>query len=267
MSRLSFSSWLATNAGVISVLGALVIFFSWTVTNTLGQRYSRLKQSVETAESTFRLYTTLHELRASLKSVAMETVYAREAAERLHTDKPIDDPRISEVIQLRRSYSHARLSAHQINELMDFASQTLDFSGGVGTDTGTAKQIRDLHAQIYEVYRQVRDRDRAAEVANSSIRPDVEKLRPAIEEYIRFVREDAIPRVGGFYEAIVDASNLRREEGRAQLAHSKRSAAWATRGALVLYIVGSLLALGGQYLDKVYKKRAEAEKARQVDAP
>ena len=73
--------WLVDNAGLISVIGALIIFFSWTITNTLGQRYTRLKQSVEAAESTFRLYTALHELRDSLSSVAMEAVYAREAAE------------------------------------------------------------------------------------------------------------------------------------------------------------------------------------------
>jgi hypothetical protein len=255
MSKSSLGSWLAANAGVLSVLGALVIFFSWAVTNTLGQR---LKQSVETAESTFRLYTTLHELRASLNSVAAEAVYAREAAEGHPTEKPEDDTQARELMRLTRDYVHARLAAHQIRELMDFARQTLDFSNSVGTDSDTAQQVNDIHREIYEVYSQAQDRDRAAQRANSSPKPDISKVRPAVEDYVLFVREKAIPQVRGLYEAIVDASNKRRDEGRAQLNRSKRNAAWATRGALVLYIVGSLLALGGQYLDKVYKRKIEA---------
>src|SRR4051812_16500866 len=74
--------WIVLNSGLVSVLGALIIFFSWSITNTLGQRYARLKQSVEAGDATFRLYTSLHELRDSLNSVIMETVYAREAVER-----------------------------------------------------------------------------------------------------------------------------------------------------------------------------------------
>ena len=105
------------------------------------------------------------------------------------------------------------------------------------------------------MYQQLQDRDRTTEIARSSPTPSLVQLRPAVEEYIRLVREDAIPRVGGFYQAIVGASNARRDEGRKQLACAKRNAACATRAALILYIVGSILALGRQYLDKVYSKK------------
>jgi hypothetical protein len=205
--------WLVENAGLISVTGALIIFFSWTVTNALGQQYSRLKQSVETAESTFRLYTTLHELRDSLNSVAMETVYAREAAE-LDSQGSLDRPP-SEVADLRREYSHTRMSAHQIRELMDFAAQTLDFSSGVGTNTATAQEVQRVHDYIYRIYAHVRDLDHEAELVNASPAPNVSALRETVGRYVQYVRQEAIP---------------------------------------LLYVVGSLLALGGQYLDKVYKK-------------
>lgn len=113
----SVGPWLVDHAGLISVAGALIIFFSWTVTNTVGQQYSRLKQSVEAADTTFRLYTTLHEPRDSIHSVAMETVYTREAVKRGLESSLDRQP--SEVADLRRQYSHAQMAAHQIRELME----------------------------------------------------------------------------------------------------------------------------------------------------
>lgn len=109
------------------------------------------------------------------------------------------------------------------------------------------------------MYAEVHDADRAAEAVNATATPDLPALRTAVEKYDRLVRQKAIPEVRGFYEAIVEASNARHEEGRKELARSKHKAALAARTALVLYLVGSFLALGGQYLDKVYKKRIEAK--------
>jgi hypothetical protein len=241
---------------LISVFGALIIFFSWTVTNTLGQRYSRLKQSVEAGDNTFRLYTELHELRASLNAVAMEAVYAREAAERGG-----EEPENREILDLRSRYSHTQLSAHQIKEMMDFASQTLDYSSSVGTKTETADKIRALHDEIYRLYARVRDLERAAELANGTLNPPLPALRDTIEAYVVYVRKEAIPQVAGLYGAIIESSNVRHDEGRKELAWSKRNAARAAGAALILYIGGSILVLGGQYLDKVYKKKLEAANA------
>ena len=170
---------LVESAGVISVIGALVIFFSWSVTNTLGQRYSRLKQSVEAADNAFRLYTSLHELRDSLNSVAMETVYAREAAEKISSNT--GDRRVSETIDLRRQYSHTRMSAHQVKELMDFASQSLDYSASVRNVTPTSQRIKSLHEEIYTVYARARELDRAVELVNGMPNPALEPLRETVQ--------------------------------------------------------------------------------------
>ena len=50
-------------------IGAIIIFFSWILTNTIQQRYTALKQSLETAQGNFRLYNTLHEVRGMVNSV------------------------------------------------------------------------------------------------------------------------------------------------------------------------------------------------------
>ena len=261
----SMGLWLVGNAGLISVAGALIIFFSWAVTNTLGQRYSRLKQSVEAADNTFRLYTTLHELRNSINSVAMETVYAREAAEQ--GSRRSLDRQPSEVEELRRDFAHTRMSAHQIKELTDFSAQTLDFSSGLGTATTTSKRVKELYDDIYKMYEHVLDLERNVELHDATPGLNVSALREAIEAYDQHVRQVAIPQVPGFYEAIVETSNTRHDEGRRELSRSKRNAALAARIALVLYIAGSLLALGGQYLDKVHKKRVEGPQVRTISVP
>jgi hypothetical protein len=265
MSRHAVGSWLVDNAGMISVFGALVIFFSWVVTNTLGQRYSRMKQSAETAESTFRLYTTLHELRSSLNSVASETVYGREAAERNQGETRYRDKEEEEIALLRRRYDHTRLSAHQINELMDFANQTLEVSNGIGTSSETAQRIETIYHEIYEVYWRVHELDRVVQLANATPKPDISKLRPAVEQYDTVVRQIVNDRVPDLFRRIAEASNTRREEGRFHLADTKKNAERAARVGLILYILGSMLALGGQYVDKVQKPRAE--KAKMVEYP
>jgi hypothetical protein len=212
-----------------------------------------MKQSVETAESTFRLYSTLHESRDQINSVAMETVYVRN---KLDQDARITNSQLPDIKRMRSEYDQARRSARQIRELMDFTVQTVDFSAGVGTDTKAARSINVIAGDISKRYEEVRKRDRAAEAQASQEDPDVSKLGPLIEEYVRYVRSEAIPRVRGFFEQITEVSNKRREEGRAQLTRARRNATWASRTALILYIVGSILVLGGQYLDKVYNKKS-----------
>ena len=254
-------AWLTANAGVLSVLGALIIFFSWAVTNTLGQRYARMKQSAETAESTFRLYTTLHELRASLNSVAAEAVYTREAAEQgIGKHRELAGVE-AEIFHLRRRYRNSRLSAHQIKELMDFASQTRDFSNGVASNTETAERVRTLSDEIYQIYRSVHELDLAAETAIGTPKPALAPLRIAVDGYAAAVSEAVNSKVPTLFQQIVAASNHRRDEGREQLARTKQYSEFAARIALVLYVVGSILALGGQYLDKIYKAKLEAKKA------
>ena len=249
MSKTAVIGWMATNAGLFSVVGALIIFFSWAVTNTLAQRYTRLKQSVETAEGTFRLYTTLHELRNQQNSLVMEILQIKEEVSRNRQSAQRSNTERHDVLN---EYNRTWLSAHQIKELMDFTAQTSDFSNAVGTNTQTTHDIERIRGDVWELYSAVLQRERLAEAQRREEQPDLRTLRTAVDEYVRYVRRDAVPRVGSLYEAIVNASNKRREEGRAQLERARKNANRATRIALVLYVIGSIFALGGQYLDEAW---------------
>src|SRR5258706_14333830 len=129
-------TWVRANSGLISVAGALIIFFSWTVTNTLVQRYNRIKAGTESAQSTFRLYTTLHEQRNQLNSLAMEVIQRNEAGmdASIFCAGKTDDRLVNEA---RKQYSRNRLSAHQVKELMDFTAETDSLSRAVGKSSPT----------------------------------------------------------------------------------------------------------------------------------
>jgi hypothetical protein len=258
---LSTLSWTQNNAGVISVVGALIIFFSWMVTNTLGQKYSRLKSSIESAQSTFRLQTKLNELRNSLNSLAMEVVQQKNSS-----DASIFMPGRtgdSEIDRMRTNFSLTRLSAHQVNELMDFTVETHSFSCSVGTTTEASQKIESLLKEVDQIYSKAIAKEREVETTwQPGTSPLEEKFTVEAQNYIRFIRNEAIPHVPRLYKEIVSASNTRHEQGR-RLTESKRRFEKATKAALWLYVLGSVLALGGQYLDKTKPKAQEAPTVQQ----
>lgn len=248
-------TWARDNSGIVSVIGALIIFFSWVVTNTLAQRYSRLKTSVESAQSTFRLYTKLNELRNSLNSLAMEVVQNKTSID-ASSFMPgrMGNPDID---RAQTDFALTRLSAHQIKELMDFTVETHSFSKSVGNTTEASRQVEALLKEIDQLHSRVRDQEREVEKCWQPASQSFDNFQAAAHKYIAFVRNEAIPRVPSLYEKIVNASNLRHKEGRERLAKSKSRADRSSKAALALYLLGSILALSGQYLDKTKPKAPE----------
>lgn len=255
MAQHGLLSRLIENAGLISVVGALILFFSWVITNTFGVRYTRLKQSVENAESTFRLYQTLHGLRDQLNSLAMEVVHGRKAADasRFRSGQTGN----TEFDAARERFDLTRLSAHQITELNDFAGEMSEFSRAVGSDTSASADIIRIAVEVSEISTKVREKERRVEELSLSDSSDPSDMRKAIDDYVDYVRNAAIPKMPELFRQAVEASNTRRREGAHQLALAKTNAQRASRVATALYIAGTLLVLGGQYLDKVYGKKAK----------
>lgn len=245
---------LAKNAGLLSVVSALTLFFSWIVTNTLGSRYSRTKQSVETAESTFRLYSTLHGLRDQMNSLAMEIVQTKHSpdASRFRTGVTGD----AEADRISTDFDLTRLAAHQINELMDFTAQASDYSVAVASHSPTADQLDASLKEVETIRAPISRMEQLVErlAPYRMERPD--DYRAAVGTYVGYIRKNAIPAVGPLYERVVDLSNQRREEGRNELRAARARATVSGKIALVLYAIGTLMALGGQYLDKIYARRA-----------
>ncbi|MBK8040719.1 MAG: hypothetical protein IPK22_26840 [Verrucomicrobiaceae bacterium] len=246
-------AWARTNSGIISVAGALIIFFSWVITNTLGQRYSRMKAATESAQATFRLYTTLHEQRNQLNSVAMEIIQRREAgvnASILGAGKTGD----TVTDEARKDYGLTRLSAHQVRELMDFTGETHALSRAVGEQSSASAEIEALLIEVGDLHRNLISREREAETAVNSPNLDPAKLRETVQSYSEHFRSVALPRVPKLYGRIVDSSNKRAEEASQYLDTAKAQAELAGKISIFLYVIGSCLALIGQAIEKTKPK-------------
>jgi len=245
-------SWGAKNASALSVVGALVIFFSWTVTTTLSSRYASLKSSVEAAQANFRLYTTLDELRGSLHSVAMEVIQrdARPAP-------PIDDPASARSRAQRASlaFDSARLSAYQVKALSAFALETKYLSQTLRRETTSASQVDEALGPILQLSAALAKLEATVEKVDRSNAQSVAEFEVAVDAYVRGFREEILPQVAALYQKIVRAANLVTKEADAALTLAKAKADWAQLVALVLYVLGSILAIGGQYFDKIEKAR------------
>jgi hypothetical protein len=248
-------AWATSNSGLISVAGALIIFFSWAITNTLVMRYNRIKAATESAQSTFRLYTTLHEQRNQLNSIAMEVIQRSEAGMNasIFGAGRTGDPLLNEA---RQQYSRDRLSAHQVKELMEFTAEAYSLSRAVGKSSPTSQTIQNILEEVEPVYRKLTEFDRNAARACNDQKLSAAEIMRTVKAYSDYYRSEALPQVPGFYQRIVDASNIRRKEASDHLDSAKSQAQRASRAAVILYILGSVLALSGQAIEKAKPKDA-----------
>jgi ABC-type transporter Mla subunit MlaD len=240
-------------AALLSVCGALIIFFSWVLTNTRAQTLSRIKQAVESAQSTFRLYTTLHELRDQLNSVAMEVIEGKTSPNATQLASGRTGRRDEDSV--RATFDKARLSAHQIKELMDFTAETNSFSRAVGSATPASDEIGRILTEVDHVYTPLRESERQVEDLLHDSRVSLDDAREAVKRYNDYVRNTAIPQVPSLYRRVVELSNRRRDEGDRELDTARQKAEFASSVSRILYVFGSVLALGGQFIDKFLVKR------------
>lgn len=245
--------WTTAHSNLISVVGALIIFFSWVITNTFGQRYTRVKAATESAQSTFRLYTTLHEQRNQLNSLAMEVIQRSEAGmgASIFSAGKTTNPVLNEA---RKQFSRDRLSAHQISELMDFTSEVNALSRAVGNETLTSQAIRQILRDVDPIYQKLRTLETGAEVAINDPDRSPEEVMRAVEAYSNYFRLEALPKVPALYQRIVEASNARNREADSRLASAKLLAERSESFAIWIYAIGSILALTGQVVEKTKPK-------------
>jgi len=252
--KISFlkSSQLKKYGSTISVIGALVLFFSWSVKNTLYEKYAHLKSSIQSAEQNFNLYSTLHELRGNINSLATEIVqqrFSRDASQYqagLTGNHDIDES--------RHKFDMARLNAYQLRELMDFTGRTYDVSHSVRDQSKIADSIKMTMDEIMALRDSVRVLEKAVENIGN-VRPEDApfSLFPAINNYCDFWHYASENRVRFLYPRIVDLSNKRSMEVHGILLKAEDRAALAESWSTYLYILGTLMALGGQAIDKLIK--------------
>ena len=263
MSGLQTLAWATDHADPISAVGALILFFSWVAMNTLAERYTRAKASVENAQSTFRLYSTLNELRDQLNSLAMEVVqqgYGADASRfrsGMTSDAGLNEARIG--------FDSARLVAHQVKGLDAFTNEAYAFCRQVGAKSAVAEELGVLLTETGSLRQELRERESAAELHHTNAPTDRDQFIVKSREYVTFVRRDAVPRVGSLLKRAVQASGTCQDEGRAALESARRRDHQARRIANILYVAGSFVALGGQFLKA--EAPSDAGKAKTGSSP
>jgi len=127
----------------MEAIGAIIIFFSWILTNAITQRFTALKQSLETAQGNFRLYNTLHEVRAMVNSVGAELIQSlpkSKNATRFRAGKH----HIAEVDLIREKFNQQYVNAQQVRELIDFVAQVNSLSLAIEQDNNTHREIASM---------------------------------------------------------------------------------------------------------------------------
>jgi predicted nucleic acid-binding Zn-ribbon protein len=251
----SLRTWGRKRSGLLSVSGALIIFFSWVVTTALTNRYTQLKQSIEAAKSTSHLYSTLRELRTGLNSLALETVQSKQSGQASGVASArTGDERLD---SLRMQFDRARLSSSQINELMDHVLDARALARATGTESATVSELEALVTRIDPLYTRARTLRKSAEDESNRIARGEQQFPAAgsaMDGYVNFIRKDAMQQVQELFPRAVAASNAQRVESESILKQARERSELSSTVSLVLYVLGTVLVLGGQFFDKVDKK-------------
>ena len=245
------------NTDLISIVGALIIFFSWVVNNTLKTNYSNLKNAIASAERDTRLYGALDELAGSVNAIASEVVEPklRERQERYRDANTIQSLFLATADKL----STALLAAYQIRACEQFCARSLMLSNAHSGKTASARALDAVAKESSALFAEFSiKRGKCEDIINQIRRQgdDVKKdeyqvAMRSIDDFIQYIREFAIPKVGPFYERAVPATNERRAELRKVEAQMGKYVRTFDRLSIWLYIVGSVLTLLGKVIEKM----------------
>lgn len=252
---------LREHAEVLVIIGGLIIFFSWTITNTLVQDYTRLKLSVESARSNFDQTQRISELRSSLNSLGMEMVHARDSLDSILPES--NRPNLNDLDRLRNKHIQTTLSAHQVLELTDFTSGAATLSRAVGTDTLQNHRLESIAIEATGLYDTLKAKRELVDQIDAIHRRSVvavAALTLCIEEYDRCYTHEVLPRVSILYPAAVEALNILNQDAADRIAELKSRAETSQKAALSLYLIGSAIALSAQFLHKTNKSNSRRPK-------
>jgi hypothetical protein len=234
-------------AGAITTTGALVIFFSWLVSNTLKEAYARRKRAIEEAKVYHQLFQAIRHLQQNIHTVTHELVGPR-LIDELEKQKPSEN---GALLAASKRLLLKRLSAEQLNQLASLAGIALNFSNSIPGATDASISLASLTVQSCDLSSAVSISERRADhILNRALRSEdsglTESALVAVAEHENFYLKEVLPQIPKLMEEAAAAINKRQEEAEVALLRVKRRAESSSRVALYLYVLGSLLALAGQ---------------------
>ncbi len=244
---------------LLSVLGALVLFFSWITTNLIAEQFKSAKLAFEAAADKRVNQQLLMDLKGDVESVAAEAINARLSLIdlELRSDPNSGEPAKQEWYEhraLNLQLASTRLNARQIDHGNNFCNLTIEHSL-VGEEQSDAQMklgeacssIHSLKSKKDQLVERMEINVQSYNSQNVAVEV-VEERHSALEDEYRILLEP----FGGFLQSAVDASNERGEELRSELERARKKDSAAKRVALIFYVSGSVMALAGAALSKLF---------------
>lgn len=243
---------------LLSVLGALLLFFSWIMTNLVAEQFKSAKAAYETAAEKRVIRQLLTELKGDVESVAAEAINARLSLVELELRS---DPQNSN-LETREWYEHRNLilrlastglNARQIDHGNNFCNLTIEHSL-VGEEQSAAQA--KLGDACTDISRLKSKKDQLIERMEFNVQSYNTKSTPlkTVEERHSMLRSEyrsLLEPFLGMLQKAVEASNEREDELRDELERAKSRNTTAKRVAVLLYVSGSVVVLAGASLSKL----------------
>ena len=245
------SVWFHNNANFLTAVGALVILFSWCTANTIKSKFDALRGALEEAKKSEHLESNFAEIRGCLGGIVAQII-------QLRPKYPSFSPEEERYWLAADRLTNTQACSVQIDTLAALCSSAMRYSNASKQETSVSKELvrvgllasalqRELREELEKA---LRDVDRVY-VMNPKPRHEVARVTESARMLEDVFRQKLLPRCFGLHEELVALVNARRQQLEVELAAKKRLAQIYSRAAIVLYAMGSVLALAGQVGDKI----------------
>jgi predicted nuclease with TOPRIM domain len=244
---------------LLASCGALLIFFSWLATNTLGEKFKRAETEFETAREKQHLYHTLDDIQASARGLAGQVGNLHRDCQRLAAS--LDPWRDEQAVRDQQAYDELRLdlvstivNADQIDRGKSFVDIVLDRQDPSTKTSVSHKQILEISAKLSDLLKEKKAVVEQMQANLARYAPsgavsmeDVRNEHRRLNETYRVILQP----FGPLLQTAADATNARERELRTEYSKAKSRSTKANRASIFLYIIGTALVLIGTALDKL----------------
>lgn len=252
-------SWLATNAKLLGVIAAAVIFGSWLIENIVAEKLKALRDTVvraetdkEAAERFLRIESKLLEVYQVAASARGYAADARRSAKETYRDQLERDVELLERAGVIRDFAIS---------LEGYSQKTADFLSAIDPPADIRGRVEKAFARMRNVRQEIEQRRaRYAEsqrnvIGSDSINPNTisEEQARTLGELIGTYRNDIEfeygPRVAPAANELFRSYEALFAHAREQLARRERYVKAVRWIQLILFVIGSLTAIFASYLD------------------
>jgi hypothetical protein len=240
-------------AGLLSVIGAATIFFSWLISNTFEKEYQTAKSDVERAQSNRRLYSELFQTRQSidgLGALLLEILRDLDDVRREQLGSAVT-PEILDRFknnQIRLEVGLARVNAGQIDWGVRFCANEIELSRVLANKS---ESTRGLELACAEIIKLQAAKNKLFGNDDSAARVSGEHTEEQFAQLERAYNKEGLPRFPAELERAVQASNILWGEVAMRLEHLKRRTKVMSQIAFVAYVLGTGLVIFGSVTEKL----------------